>query len=187
MNRTLPPSDSSEPGRARKRAASSVQEAIQQSRPFRSTGQEALIGLLLTADLVRRQLSAVVEPRGLTLQQYNVLRILRGANAHGLPTLEIAHRMIEQTPGITRLLDRLEEKKLVSRERCRVDRRQVLCHISTAGLELLAALDEPMNHADERLLSALSPAELTRLVRLLDHVRARTQANLDPSSPTRPT
>lgn len=154
------------------KARSQLEQEIQQTRPFASTGQEALVGLLRTADVVRRQLSEVVEPKGITLQQYNVLRILRGAGAEGLPTLEISHRMVEQTPGITRLLDRLELKQLVQRERCPVDRRQVLCTITNSGLELLKGLDEPVSRADHNLLGMLSATQQRRLVQHLDAIRA---------------
>ncbi len=82
---------------------SQLQREIKQRKPFQSRAQEAAIGLLRTADTVRREIASVVEPHGITLQQYNVLRILRGAGALGLPTLEIAARMVEQAPGITRL------------------------------------------------------------------------------------
>jgi DNA-binding MarR family transcriptional regulator len=117
-----------------------------------------------------------IEPAGVTLQQYNVLRILRGAGPEGLPTLEIAERMIEQAPGITRLLDRLEAKDLVHRERCPDDRRQVTCRINEDGLALLARLDKVVNSADELLLPRLTPAEQRQLVRLLDRIRAGARA-----------
>ena len=127
---------------------SRLQNEIKQSRPFRTAGQEAFLGLLKTVDLLRRKASAQTEPEGITLQQYNVLRILRGAGPGGLPTLEIATRMIEQAPGITRLLDRLETKRLVSRERCPEDRRQVTCRITEKGLALLSRMDEAVNATD---------------------------------------
>src|SRR5690606_1593325 len=104
--------------------------------------QQALVAVFRTADAVRRALTQVLEPHGLTMQQYNVLRILRGARPDPLPTMDIAERMMDRTPGITRLLDRLEAKGLVRRERCQDDRRQVLCTITPVGLELLGWLDE---------------------------------------------
>ena len=134
----------------------SVQREIKQTRPFANPTAEATVSLLLTADLVRRAVTAVVEPAGITLQQYNVLRILRGAGKQGLPTLDIAERMVEQTPGITRLIDRLETKKLVVRERCKTDRRQVFCRITPAGLSLLARLDQPLRDAEDKALAALT-------------------------------
>src|SRR6185503_4447948 len=120
-----------------KEAGSAVQREIRQTRPFRSRSQEGVIALLRTVDLVRRRLTSVVDEHGITLQQYNVLRILRGAGAQGLPTLDIAERMIEHAPGVTRLLDRLEAKDLVRRERRRQDRRQVFCYATPTALKLL--------------------------------------------------
>ena len=99
-----------------------LQHEIQQSHPFRSHSQEAVLGILRTADLLRRVISQIVEPWGITQQQYNVMRILRGAGDEGLPTLTIAQRMVERTPGITRLIDRLESKGWVERTRCPNDR-----------------------------------------------------------------
>lgn len=129
------------------------------------------MALLRTADVVKRLLTAVVEPHGLTLQQYNVLRILRGAGRDGLPTLEIGTRMVEQAPGVTRLLDRIEAKGLVARERCPRDRRQVLCRITPPGLALLARLDAPVLAADDACFGALRPADVERLLELLDAIR----------------
>lgn len=154
------------------RAITPLGKALRRKQPFRSPGQEATVGLLHTADRVRRALGAILEPHGVTLQQYNVLRILRGAGEGGLPTLEIAHRMIERTPGITRLLDRLEAKGLVRRERCPQDRRQVLCWVTAAGLALLADLDSPVAAGDEAVVASLSRSDQTRLIELLDALRA---------------
>ena len=151
-----------------------LQREIQQNRPFRSRGQEALLGVLRTADLMRRIVGGVLEPFGVTMQQYNVLRILRGAGEAGLPTLAIADRMIERTPGVTRLLDRLEAKGWVQRERTRADRRQVLCQITAAGRELLARVDGPMAGIDQQALGCLTPAEVEQLITLLDRVRQGT-------------
>ena len=153
-------------------AASAVQREIQQRRPFRSRTQEGVVALLRTADVLRRALARVVEPHGITLQQYNVLRILRGAGAEGLPTLEVGVRMIEETPGVTRLLDRLEKKALVRRKRCPQDRRQVLCFATPSALRLLDALEDSVSEADRRALAMLEPAELQALIVLLDRVRA---------------
>jgi DNA-binding MarR family transcriptional regulator len=158
------------------RRPSALQHELQQKRPFSSPRQEGVVGLLRTADLVRRSLSRVMESRGLTLQQYNVLRILRGAGDQGCPTLEIAQRMIEQSPGITRLVDRLDSKGLVRRERCAKDRRQVLCWITAAGLSLLAQLDAPVTQTDEALLGGLGGRDLERLIEVLDAVRAKHAA-----------
>jgi DNA-binding MarR family transcriptional regulator len=157
----------------------SILRELKQTRPFTSATAEAAVSLMRTADLVRRSVAAEVEPHGITLQQYNVLRILRGAGKEGLPTLEIAERMIEQTPGITRLIDRLESKELVLRERCPTDRRQVFCRITADGLALLKALERPIRVAEEEALAALSPNQLEQLVKLLDRTRNGLRAALD--------
>jgi len=150
---------------------SSLAREIRQRRPFRSRRHEAALGLLKTADLLRTRASKVIAPFGVTDQQYNVLRILRGAGRDGLPTLEISERMIERAPGITRLVDRLEKKALVSRRRCARDRRRVYCVLAPAGARLLARMDAPVERMDD-LLRALGTADLETLIRLLDAIRA---------------
>ncbi len=158
--------------------ASGIQQEIKQTRPFQSKAEEAAVALMRTADLVRRSIASIVEPYGITPQQYNVLRILRGAGDKGLPTLDIAERMIEQTPGITRLIDRLERKRLVGRERCATDRRQVFCRITPGGLKVLAELDEPIRTIDEWALASLPSRELGQLVTLLDKARKGLSAGV---------
>lgn len=148
-----------------------IQDEIKQTRPFPSPSAEAVVALMRTADMVRRSVASVVEPAGITPQQYNVLRILRGAGETGLPTLEIAERMIEETPGITRLLDRLESKALVTRARCDKDRRRVWCRITPQGLDLLRQLDAPLQKADEAALQSLGNHDLEQLIELLDKAR----------------
>ena len=155
--------------------ASALQHEIRQRRPFQSAAHEAVVGLLRTADLIRRQAAALVEPYGITLQQFNVLRILRGAGDDGLPTLEVAARMIEQTPGVTRLLDRLEAKELVRRQRCPKDRRQHLCWISGKGLAVLEKLDVVTSRAQDDSLKGLRQKDRVAFIRLLDAIRAAHQ------------
>jgi DNA-binding MarR family transcriptional regulator len=149
-----------------------LQAEIQQRKPFRSRGQELVVGLLRTSDLVRRAVDRTLAPYDVTPQQYNVLRILRGAGESGLPTLEISDRMLEQAPGITRLLDRLEAKGWVRRERCPQDRRQVLCWLTAPGLALVERLDDPIDAADREAVAMLSAADQERLLRLLEAIRA---------------
>jgi DNA-binding MarR family transcriptional regulator len=148
-----------------------LQAEIRQSKPFHTPAQEAILGLYRTSDVLKRRFSQIVEPHGISLQQYNVLRILRGAGESGTPTLDIADRMIEMTPGVTRLLDKLEAKKLVRRQRCPEDRRQVLCWITESGLRVLAVLDKPLSAAGVRSMEVLSAAEQQNLVRLLERIR----------------
>jgi DNA-binding MarR family transcriptional regulator len=148
-----------------------IREELFQTRPFPSTSEEAVVALLRTADVMGRFVDDLIECSGITGQQYNVLRILRGAGTAGLPTLDIAERMIEQTPGITRLIDRLEEKGLVTRERCATDRRQVFCRIGEAGLALLDRLDEPVKDAAAEAFAGLKGTEVAQLITLLDRTR----------------
>ncbi|HEX4965762.1 MAG TPA: MarR family transcriptional regulator [Thermoanaerobaculia bacterium] len=148
-----------------------LQKELQQRRPFGSRGQESVIAVLRTADLLRRRLSRVSELYGITLQQYNVLRILRGAGEEGLPTLEIGERMVEQTPGVTRLLNRLEAKGLATRSRGESDHRQVICRLTSKGRRLLDRLDPEMEGAAEAGVAMLRPEDEIRLLELLTAIR----------------
>lgn len=146
----------------KKDTRSSAREHARQPR-----GRTAYSTLLSTADKVRTFFETVCAPFDITGQQYNVLRILRGAEPDGLPTLTIAERMIERTPGITRMIDRLEAKGLVAREVRPHDRRCVYCRITQKGLELLKTLDGPVEEANRAAFRGLSAAELEQLVALL--------------------
>lgn len=152
--------------------ASALRDELKQTRPFASPAHEGLISILRTAAIVQRHMSQVVEGSGVTIQQYNVLRILRGAGSAGLPTLAIRDRMIEEAAGITRLLDKLESGGYVVRERSTPDRRQVVCQITATGLRLLAQLDEPVDSANDYVLGMLDDSEKRALVELLGAVRA---------------
>jgi DNA-binding MarR family transcriptional regulator len=129
--------------------------------------REAYVTLLSVADRVRNSFETVCAPFDITRQQYNVLRILRGAEPEGLPTLTIAERMIERTPGITRMVDRLETKGLVAREVRPHDRRRVYCRITKKGLSLLKLLDDPVEEFNHSAFRALSGAEIKQLISLL--------------------
>ena len=159
---------------------SAVQNEIRQTKPFRSMAQEATIALLRTASIVNRALARVVEPYGLSLAQYNALRIIRGAGTSGIPTLSIRERMIEEGTTITRLLDKLEDAALIRRERSVPDRRQVFCFVTDGGRKLLDTLDPLVNAADEEAVGALSGLELERFIDLLDAVR---RSNADRGAP----
>ena len=149
-----------------------VRAEIRQGKPFRSRRQEAAIALLRTASVVRRAIARVIEPHGLSLAQYNALRIIRGAGTGGVPTLAIRERMIEEGTTITRLLDRLEDAGLISRERSEPDRRQVVCRVTDTGRNLLDKLDPKVDAADEETMKTLGKRELDELIRQLDTIRA---------------
>lgn len=130
-----------------------------------------MLSILKTASVVRLEISRNLEPEGVTAQQYNVLRILRGAGAEGLPTLAIGDRLVEEAPGITRLLDRMESHGWVRRERAEGDRRLVLCRITKSGLALLARLDPVMERLDERFAGTMTSGQADQLIELLEKVR----------------
>jgi DNA-binding MarR family transcriptional regulator len=154
------------------RRPSSVAEEIHQTRPFQSTGHETVVTLFRTAAVIERHFAPVIDAAGLSSAQYNVLRILRGAGPDGLPTLAIRDRLVDLSPGVTRLVDRLEATDLVKRDRDSGDRRQVTCRITAAGLALLKKLDAPVDAAERSIVTQLSAAEQRTLVRLLDLVRS---------------
>lgn len=155
---------------------SSIQEEIKQSRPFESVRQEAVVALLRTASIVRRQIDAMTAQHGITGQQYNVLRILRGAGGP-MPTMEVAERMIDPEPGITRMFGRLEAKGLVLRARCSDDGRRMLCSITPKGLEALAMFDRTMVDLDTEVFEGLTDDQIRELLALLDLVRNPSDAS----------
>ena len=128
--------------------------------------QAAFLDLLYTADILSRGLDRVLKTGNLSSTQYNVLRILRGA-PEGLPCGEIASRMITRDPDVTRLLDRLERRDLISRCRETDDRRTVRVRITPGGLKLLTRLDEPVRVAHRNQLSHLGRERLRTLIELL--------------------
>lgn len=150
---------------------SAIARELKQTRPFDAPGDEALVTLLRTADVLRGELERALGKHGITVQQFNVLRILRGSHPKPLPTLEIADRMIERAPGITRLIDRLENAGLVARKRCPEDRRIVHCAITAAGLEVLAQSMPTARTIGRKRSSRLTEEELDRLTELLDRLR----------------
>jgi DNA-binding MarR family transcriptional regulator len=153
-----------------KNRPSSIQREIKQTRPFSTVSQEAVVALLRTASAVAREFDRLTQQEGVTLQQYNVLRILRGAG-EPLPTMEIGDRLLQQTPGISRLLERLEKRGLIRRLQGSEDRRQVLCALTPSGRRIVDRLDGPVNSMDEAVMASLNDRGRTDLVRLLEKVR----------------
>ena len=129
--------------------------------------KKATLSLVRTASIVKRAYEALMHEHDITLQQFNVLRILRGAG-EPLPTMEVAARMIEPEPGITRLIGRLVDKGLVTRTRCGEDSRRVLCAISAKGQAVLKGLDEPVLALDDLIMGSMTEADLDEMIRLLN-------------------
>ena len=153
--------------------ASSIQEEIKQTKPFSSVEEEALLALMRTADQVGQRNAEILKPFGLSPTQYNALRILRGGGEKGLPCSEIAVRMINHDPDITRLLDRLAKRGLVERSREEKDRRVVTARITKDGLELLSSMDRTVRDAPKQLLTGIGEKRLQTLLRLLRTVREK--------------
>src|SRR6476469_4609617 len=117
---------------------SRLQDEIKQTRPFARPGDEALLSIFRTASVLEHAFNELLRPFGLTMTQYNVLRILQGAGAAGLCGREIGERLVSRVPDVSRLLDRMTELALVSKERDAADHRHVTTRITTKGLRLLA-------------------------------------------------
>jgi DNA-binding MarR family transcriptional regulator len=130
----------------------------------------AFLELCRTTDMLSRNLSQLLKSEDLSANQYNVLRILRGA-PEGLPCGEIGNRMITRDPDITRLLDRLEKRALISRHRESKDRRMVMAQITPDGIQLLSRMDEPVREAHRAQLSHLGRERLKALTELLQAAR----------------
>ena len=148
-----------------------LQDEIKQTKPFGSLEQEAMLNIERTAALLGHQLEQALKPYGITPTQYNVLRILRGAGERGLCRNEVRERLIAEVPDVTRLLDRLEDMKLVERERDAADRRLVNTHITADGLELLERLDQPVIEFHRGQLGHLGKENLRTLIDLLSRAR----------------
>ena len=150
---------------------SKLQHELKKKRPFESLEQEAALNLLRTNDQLQIRFTRLFRDFGLTPSQYNVLRILRG-EGKPLPILEIAERTITVVPGITGLIDRLQDAGFVKRERCPEDRRVIFVRLTSKGGDVLGKLDAPLVVLHKACLARLSAAEQKTLIRLLEKVRA---------------
>jgi DNA-binding MarR family transcriptional regulator len=151
--------------------ARGLRSEIKQTKPFASAAEEAFLNLLRTSGQLQQALAAELKPYGLTPTQYNVLRILRGAHPEALPCGEVGARMVTPEPDVTRMLDRLERRELVSRRRDRTDRRVVMATIEAPGLELLSRLDRPVVDWLDQHLGHLGDDRLDTLIELLQLAR----------------
>jgi DNA-binding MarR family transcriptional regulator len=152
--------------------AKRLQTEIKQKAPFSSVEQEVYLNLLKTGDAVSQRVETLLRASGLSGTQYNVLRILRGAGSQGLTCGETGERMVTHDPDITRLLDRLEKRKLITRARGTRDRRVVTTRITPEGLRLLRSLDEPVAELHRSLFKHMPKQDLRKLSSLLEKVRS---------------
>jgi len=146
------------------------------SRLAVSLENRIFVGLLQAADTLAQEAEQFLKAAGLSGAQYNVLRILRGAEPEGLPCRGIGDRMISHDPDMTRLLDRMEKRGLITRERQTDDRRVVKTRITPQALSLLKTLDQPVRELHKRQFRHMSDARLKILSNLLEEVRLRKPA-----------
>ena len=137
--------------------------------PGRRLGEAGVIGVLRLANRMTLELAALLKPHGLTVSQYNALRILRGAE-DGVTCGQLGERMLTRDPDITRLIDRLERVGWATRERDGADRRVVTTRITRAGLAVLAGLDAEVGTFDRGLFARVDDARLGQLVEILQEV-----------------
>lgn len=150
---------------------SKIANEIKQTKPFSSLEEETLLNVLRTADYLSYQVDLIMKEANLTGNQYNVLRILRGAPPEGLLCHEVGERMISRVPDVTRMVDRLEARQLVTRTRESSDRRAVRVQITPDGLKALKGLDEIVAVRNKSLLEHLGQAKLQKLCELLEEAR----------------
>ncbi|HEX5413596.1 MAG TPA: MarR family transcriptional regulator [Terriglobia bacterium] len=152
--------------------AKKLQAEIKQKAPFTSIEQEVYLNLLKTGDALSQPVEKLLRGSGLSATQYNVLRILRGAGRQGLTCGETAERMVTHDPDVTRLLDRLEKRKLIARSRDAGDRRVVTTRITPGGIRVLGSLDKPLAELHRSLFKHIPKRDLRKLSSLLDQVRS---------------
>jgi DNA-binding MarR family transcriptional regulator len=151
--------------------AGKLQQEIQQRKPIRLLEEEASLNIVRTADLLGQRLSEVLKPYNLSDTQYNVLRILRGAGDEGASCKDIGNRLVTRDPDITRLMDRLESRGLIYRDRAKEDRRVVIHKLTADGLALVNALDQPIESIHQAAIGHMSKSKLRDLIALLEELR----------------
>lgn len=150
---------------------SKLQKELKQNKPFRSLEEEVILNIARTAEYLGAMIAGVLKAGDLTMTQYNVLRILRGAAAEGLTCSEISERMVTKESDITRLLDRVESRGFIARERPANNRRVVIARITNEGLRVLAELDEPVDELNRSLVGQLGEKKQKTLNELLEAIR----------------
>jgi len=148
-----------------------ILKELKQKKPFPSLEAEAIVNIAKTFYVISEPFGELLQAYGLTMQQYNVLRILRGQGRGGLNCGEVGERMIHRDSDITRLMDRLVKSSLIERTRLENDRRVVLTKITENGLKVLAKLDRPVQQCNKEYLGRISKTKLTTLINILEEVR----------------
>lgn len=148
----------------------SLQNELKKRGPFASPQQEATLSIMRTSDLLENRLARLLREHGLTLTQYNVLRILRG-EGKPMPCLEVADRMVQVAPAITRVVDQLLALQFITKTQSEQDRRVFTIQITPEASRLLKKLDQPILDLHAALLSNITQADLKTLIRILENVR----------------
>lgn len=148
-----------------------IKTEIKQQGEFKSVSEELALNIFRTSDHMMSQITELLKPASLTVTQYNALRILRGAKETGHMCSEVGARMITKESDVTRLLDRLEARGLIERERPSDNRRVVIAKITKEGLDLIAPLDEPLSALHLEMVNGLSEQEQAELITMLETIR----------------
>lgn len=151
-----------------------LRQELKKRDAFESVSQEAALNILRTSDLIENRLNRLLRKHQLTNAQYNVLRILRGEGGP-LPCLEIAERMIQVAPAITRIVDQLVTRGLLSKAQAEHDRRVFLVQLTSAGKQTVRQIDKPISLLHEELLTGISTSDQKTLIRILESVRVAIQ------------
>ncbi|MCU0707309.1 MAG: MarR family transcriptional regulator [Pirellula sp.] len=149
----------------------SLQSELKKRHPFDSLEQEATLAVMRTSDLLENRLARLLRENGLTLTQYNVLRILRG-EGKPMPCLEVADRMIQVAPAITRVVDQLLGMGLITKTQSVHDRRVFEIALTPTASPLLRKIDQPLLDLHTNLLAAATKSDLKTLIRILEQVRS---------------
>jgi DNA-binding MarR family transcriptional regulator len=157
-----------------RRVGKILKDRLRQSR-FESPAHEAMLNLMVASAHVRQLIDEICAAHGITRAQYNALRILRGAHPDGYPRGEIAARLIERAPDVTRLIDRLERQRLVERTVSAADRRLSITRITRAGLDLLKRVDPGVRSVQRRFGQRITVRDMRELSRICEQLYAADQ------------
>jgi DNA-binding MarR family transcriptional regulator len=159
-----------------RKCISAVGDDIHQTKPFASIEEELLVSLLRTGDVLHERFEQIIRPFNISMTQYNVLRILRGAEPTGRTCGEIGERMIAREPDVTRLLERMDKAGLIKRTRDSQDRRVVVTRITSGGLKLLDEMEPNLRELDG-VLKPMGERKIETTLKLLDEVREHVGQN----------
>lgn len=152
-------------------SSAALRHQLKKKGPFDSLEQEAMLGILRTSDLLENRLARLLREHGLTPSQYNAMRIMRG-EGEPMPCLEVADRMIQVAPAITRVVDQLVARGLIEKQQSNEDRRVFLVGLTSAGKRLLRKIDAPLQALHQSLLGHVSQSDLKTLNKILETARA---------------